>query len=106
MTFIYRVLKRLPQLWTHRREVWWAIRDTGSARVDNRGVVYIPMTFIERRAVVMLLRNTCAVQQRACNMDWHQAALAFARRIEVADVATRGEVVKAEARQERPALGI
>ena len=104
MTFLYRALKRLPLLWQYRREVWQIIRDTGSATVDAGGIVWIPTSSVERRCVAAMLKNVCREQQQAKGWHWHNACIAFARRLEMSDVATRGEVV--EARRGQAPLGI
>jgi hypothetical protein len=90
--WISRALKRLPQLWRHRREVWWAIKDAGSARVDRKGIVWIPTSDYERRVASMMLNWAAQAEFVQKNPQVADVVRSFARRLAMADVATRGEV--------------
>ena len=89
-------VRRLGQLWHHRREVWCILRDTGAACVDSNGVVYVPTSALERRVAIMLIKIGMQAMQSQVRGDWESAALSVIRRLDVADVATRGEVMAAE----------
>lgn len=97
-----RILKRLPTIWRYRRELFHAMRDIASARVNTEGVVWVPLSALERRTTIASLRIVTSQQSRAAGVEWHDAALGVARRIELVDVATRGEVMAAERQRTSP----